>query len=322
MKMIKYIIIPAILIGLLSSCSEEVNDSSLQDDFLLKTLGPAIAGETMEFAYAMGTLEGTLVSATATANFEGGEGTGFDPHSYHTDSRGNDVGVLVATVNTEGSTSTADFDVDTVASTLRYTYVVPEEAKGQPFSITFEAESSTGETVTTKTPEYRVSEMDMVKEIVMTNDDVCYFSLETMQAYTEAEVVSEGMTENIDLIYIYDPVTPEGYIYGHSLVSPGSEEQYLNGRTVPSSFTKNRTKIEKLVFLRDMHFTGEVPAQFVDDIDLENLDLSQATDFVLGINSMNSVFVESEDGRYRAYIYFNEARSRTLTFGIKRMEMQ
>ncbi len=322
MKIIKYILISTIFLGILSSCSEEENESSLQDDFLLKTLGPAIAGETMDFAYAMGTLEGTLVSATATASFAGAEGTGFDPHSYHTDSRGTDVGVLVSTAETEGNTSTANFIVDTAASTLRYSYLIPEEAKGQSFSITFEAETSTGEVVSTKTPDYKVSNMDMIKEIVMTNDDINYFSLETMQAYTEAEVVSEGMTDKIDLIYIYDPVTPEGYIYGHSLVSPGSEEKYLNGRTIPSSFRKNKTKIERQVFLRDMHFTGTVPALFVDDIDLQTLDLSEATDFVLGLTTMSSVFVESEDGRYRAYMYFNEARSRTLTFGAKRLEMQ
>ena len=55
------------------------------------------------------------------------------------------------------------------------------------------------------------------------------FSLETMQAYTEAEVVAEGLSDKIDLIYIYAALTPDGYLYGHSLVSPGADEKYLNG---------------------------------------------------------------------------------------------
>lgn len=305
------------------SCSKDEDSTSLQDSFLKKDVGPAIAGETLEFAYAMATLDGSLTSAKATVNFTGAEGTGFDPHSYHTDSRGNDVGVLVATVSAEEGNYNAVFDVvDTMAATLRFNYVIPEEAKGQSLSITFTVESSTGEVVSTTTPSYPVSSMDLKRDIVMTNDDVCYFSLETMQAYTEAEVIDAGMQDKIDLIYNYDAITPEGYLYGHALVSPATEEKYLNGKTIPASFARNNTKIEQLAFLRDMQFSGEVPAHFVDDIDLETLDLSLATNFILRIFSGNSAFVESADGRYRAYLYFNEARSRTLTFGIKRLEIQ
>ena len=320
MKTTKYITALIILLTVIS-CSEEA-EKTLRDDYLMKTVAPAIVGEPIEFAYAMGALEGLLKSAVAEVNIAGAPGTGFDNQSYHTDSRGNDIGVLVADTSTDGNMSSAIFTVDTVAATLRYSYIVPEEAKGKEVSISFQAESTTGEKVTTNTPAFHVSKMDIKRDIVMSNADVCYFSLETMEAYTEAEVEAQGMTDKIDLIYGYDALTPEGFIYGHALFSPGSDEEYLNGRTVPAAFRKNKTKIEKYVFILDMQLSGAVPATYVDDIDFETLDLSHALDYILGIKNNNSAFIESEDGKYRAYIFVNSARSRRLTFGIKRYVME
>ena len=320
MKIIKYAICLSFILTAMS-CSKEESKTMLKNDLLMKTVAPPIAGETLEFAYAMGTLDGKLKSATAEVSIAGGAGTGFDTKSYHTDSRGNDVGVVVADTATKALLSTATFNVDTNASTLRFNYVIPVQAKGKMISVKFEAESTTGEKVSASSSQYKVSQMDLKRDIHMSSDDVCYFSIETMKAYTEAEVVAQGLTDKIDLVYYYDPLTPEGYFIGHALVSPGSDTKYLNGRTIPASFKKNKTKIEKQVFLRDMQLSGEIPAIFVDDIDLETLDMTDAADFVLGLSSTNSVFVETEDGKYRAYIYLNEARSHKLTFGIKRYQM-
>lgn len=320
MKLLKYILCLSVLISTIS-CTEE-KETLLRDDYIMKTYGPAIAGEPIEFAYAMGAMDGVLSAASALVNIPGAAGTGFDPNSYHVDSRGNDVGVLVADTSTEGGTSTAVFTYDTVVATLRYSYFVPEEAKGQNVSISFSAESSIGETVTTSVPEFRVSKMTMKRDIEMTDQDVCFFSVEDMQGYTEAEVIANGLEDKIDLIYIYDALNPEGYKYGHALVSPGSDERYFNEVNVPASFRTNKTKIEKRAYLWDSHFTGEVPAVYVDDIDLETLDLTGAADFTLGITKRTSAFLETADGRYRAYIYVNNARSSTLTFGIKRLEIQ
>lgn len=320
MNRVKYILSLFVLASLVS-CTEEA-DPLLKDDYLMKTYAPAVAGERIEFAYAMGAMEGTLTSATAQVNIPGAAGTGFDPNSYHTDARGNDVGVLVADVSTEGATSTAMFTYDTVVATLRYSYVVPEEAKGQMVSITFSAESSIGETVSTTTPEFRVSNMTMQRDIVLTDGDACYFSVENMRGYTEAEVIASGLEDKIDLIYIYDALNPDGFKYGHALVSPGSDEKYFNEVNVPESFRINHTLIEKKAYLWDSHFTGEVPAVYVDDIDLETLDLAGAADFVLDLTSRSSVFLETEDGRYHAYIYINNARGGEMTFGIKRLEVQ
>lgn len=320
MKRFKYMLCLFVLVSTIS-CTEET-ETLLKDDYIMKTYAPAVAGEPIEFAYAMGAMEGFLSEASAQVNISGAGGTGFDPNSYHVDSRGNDVGVLVADTSTEGGTSTAIFTYDTVVATLRYSYVVPEEAKGQVVSITFSAESSIGETVSSTVPEFRISKITMKRDIELSDQDVCYFSIGNMQGYTEAEVIANGLEDKIDLIYIYDALNPEGFKYGHALVSPGSDERYFNELNVPSSFRINKTKIEKKAYLWDSHFTGEVPTVYVDDIDLETLDLTDATDFILGISKRTSAFLETADGRYRAYIYVNNARSSTLTFGIKRIEIQ
>lgn len=320
MKALKYMLSFFVLFSLFS-CSEE-EEALLKDDYIMKTYAPAIAGEPLEFAYAMAAMEGTIVSATAEVNIPGADGTGFDPNSYHTDARGNDVGVLVADVTTEGTKSTAVFTADTVAATLRFSYVIPEEAKGETVFVTFTAESTMGETVSTTTEEYTVSNMTLKRDIVLTDGDVCYFSVEDMRGYTEAEVINGGLENKIDLIYIYDALSPDGYIYGHALVSPASDEKYFNELVVPSGFRLNSTKIEKKVYLWDMQFSGEVPAVYVDDIDLETLDLTGAADFVLGLSTRSSAFFETADGKYRAYIYINNARGGEMTFGMKRLEIE
>ncbi|MCF8381341.1 MAG: DUF4466 family protein [Bacteroidales bacterium] len=321
MKTIKHIVL---FLGILISgisCSDETA-SSLRDDYIMKTIAPAMVGETLEFAYAMGALDGVLASVTAEVNIIGAPGTGFNPNSFHVDSRGNDIGVLVADTSTESNISRAVFSIDTTAATLRFNYVVPEEARGQSVYITFEAESTLGEKVSTTTPKYPVSKMDIKRGIVMTDNDVCFFSIETMKSYTAAEVEAQGLTDKIDLMYLYDALNSDGIIYGHALVSPGSDEKYLNSRIIPASFSLNKTRIQKQVFIRDMQLSGTIPANFVDDIDLETLDLSNSLDFILGISNTNSAFIETADGKYRAYLFFNEAKRRTLTFGIKRLEMQ
>lgn len=320
MKIIKYIISFSLLAGLFS-CAEET-EPLLKDDYIMKTYAPAIAGEPLEFAYAMGAMEGTLATASAQANIAGAAGTGFDPNSYHTDARGNDVGVEVADVSTEGNVSSAVFTADTAVATLRYSYIIPEEAKGQKVSFTFSSESSIGETVQTSTAEYRVSNMTLKRDILLTDEDACFFSVENMRGYTEAEVIANGLQDKIDLIYIYDALNPDGFRYGHALVSPGSDEKYFNNVNVPESFRINSTLIEKKAYLWDSHLTGEVPAVYVDDIDLETLDLAGAADFILDVSSRSSAFLETADGKYRAYLYVNRARGGEMTFGMKRLQIQ
>jgi len=323
MKYIHQLLI-AFVVLVATACSKDVIEPTLMNDFLKKTEAPPVVGEKLEFAYAMATREGFLKNATAEVSIAGASGTGFETKSYHVDSKGTDVGVLVADTSTVSILSSAVFNKDTVSAALRFTYVVPKEAKGKTIQITFKVESTLGQVTTITTPVYNISNIEIARNVVMTNKNACYFSLETMKSYTEAQVNDQNMQDKIDLIYGYDPTTPapERYAYGHALLSPSTEVKYLNGRTVPANFKLNKSKIEKKVYLNDMLLSGVLPATYVDDIDLQTLEISHALDFILGIVSKNSVLVESEDGKYRAYIYVTSAASSKLTIGVKRLTIE
>src|SRR5690606_26167516 len=120
------------------SCDDEpvlIGDAvtALSNDCIKRSLpvAPNLIGEEIEFAYAMALPEelGNLTSAQVVASIPGGAGTYFDPNSYHTNESGQDVPVLVASESqTNGGTTSVQFTADTAAATLRFYYIVPEEA--------------------------------------------------------------------------------------------------------------------------------------------------------------------------------------------------
>ena len=74
--------------ALLSSCSKDEDSSSgLKNDFIKKTTAPAIVGQQLEFAYAMGSPLSTLTKASAQASIAGDANTGFGLYSYYTTSK-------------------------------------------------------------------------------------------------------------------------------------------------------------------------------------------------------------------------------------------
>src|SRR5690606_4254041 len=126
------------------SCDDEpvlMRDAvtSLSNDCIKRSLpiAPNLVGEEIEFAYAMAipTELGTLTSAEVVASIPGATGTYFDPNSYNTNASGQDVPVLVASDSqTSGATTSVQFTVDTAAATLRFYYIIPEEARGKEVS--------------------------------------------------------------------------------------------------------------------------------------------------------------------------------------------
>jgi len=309
-----------IITVMMLSCSKDVEDNTLTNDFLKKTEAPPVVGEPLDFAYAIATKRGKLIKATATVSIEGAPGTGFDTRSYYTNSAGTQIGVAVADTITKGSVSNATFTVDTNAVTLRFKYIIPEAARGKSVRVSFSAETNEGISVILSSEEYKVSTVDLVRNVVMTNDNACYFSLETMKSYTEAQVNSNNLANKIDLVYHFKATTPGGFTYGHSLLSTGTDAVQLNGKAIPTNFEKKSTKMEKKAFVNDMLLSGIVPSTYVDDIDFQTLNLANASDFVVDLRtaSRNSVFVESADGKYKAYLYINNATATNLTFSMKR----
>lgn len=300
------------------ACKKEESTKAFQNAVIKKTIGPNLVGEKILFSYAMGTTNGKLSSAQVIASIAGADGTGFEPYSWNTSASGGEVAVVVAeNCVTNDATSSASF-IDTAAATLRYFYVVPEEARGKSVSFTFSGKSSNGENVNYTTDSYPVSNIDMVRNIEVEDNAACYLSIRDMKAYSKAEVDADaGLAASIDLIYLYREKA--GVSFAHALVSPAANA-YLEGAEVPSG-SSNDTKIEKQVNIRDQHLSGKQYAVFVDDIDFKNLNLANAADFVLNFKTDEGAWVETNDGKYRAFIYINAADNSTksMTISMKRL---
>lgn len=346
MKLFKYAMLSAIAL-VCFSCSDDDDNTSIQNDMIKKTVSPAIVGEKIEFAYAMGTTTGKLSKAEATASIAGTEGTGFELYSWFTargdlnvggvSYRGGDDVPLqtVSNTSTNGATSIAEMmdkvdahyinptiafgtsQTELIAATLRYNYVVPEEARGKTVSFVFTATASTGAKVSYQTPAYTISKMDMKRLIEMENEGACYFSIADMKAYTKEEVEAQGLASKIDFIYLYEPKL-NGYDYNHSFVSPATDPAYIAISGIVPNGAFNSTPMEKRANVHDAQLKGSNPATYVDDIDFETLDLTGALDYVLDFKKDDSAFMKSADGKYAAYIYVNSIGSGKMTISIKR----
>ncbi len=346
MKLLKYVMLSAIAFSCFA-CSDD-DDSALKNDYLKKTVAPAIAGEKIEFAYAMGATNGQLDKAEARASIAGADGTGFELYSWFTARNkmevngvtyqaGEDVPLqTVKDATTSGTISTANMmdkadehymnptvpfgtsQATLIAATVRYNYVVPEEAKGKNISFTFSSTSSTGAKASCSTQSYTVSKMDMKRLIEMQNGGACYFSIADMKAYTKEEVAAQNLAGKIDFIYLYQE-SLNGFEYKHSFVSPATDPKYIAISGIVPSGSNNRTPMEKRANVRDAQLKGDVPNVYIDDVDFQTLDLGAAVDYALTFSKDDGAFMKTADGKYAAYVYVNSIdNSGKMTVSIKR----
>lgn len=331
----KYISLYALLsvLILFASCKKEEKEVGLKNDLIKKTITPLLVGEKIQFAYAMGSKKGNLSNATAMASIAGATGTGFEGGSWRAEISGTENFTLVANgLITTGQTSSATFFVDTAASTLRYYYVIPEEARGKEISFEFNSVNKAGDKATYKTPAYKVSRMDMKRTITMVGTAVgaCYFSIADMKAYTAAEVNAGNLSSKIDFVYAYAATvvvtipTPGTAAYGHSLVSPSSAN-FPAGFTIPATWTKNTTLMERKIgiALFDGQLKGDVNiGLYIDDLDLQKQSFTGSAAYALGLTTDGGTFMKTADGKYTAYIYVNTVTNATSTavISIKRYQ--
>ncbi len=327
MKLRYYIILPLICFTLcFVSCSDD-NEykipegiTELQNDCIKRGIKPNLVGDTIQFAYAMALPKGTghLVSARAEASIPGDPKTSFNNKSYHTSSGGMDIGVEVAgpSVN-EGKMTEITFTTDTCAATLRYYYVIPEEARGKQVSFKFYASDSNGRQVSYNMGPYNISNMDKKLDIVLSNES--FFSIEDMAVYDKTAAAANP--EKMDLVYIYKVI--RGIDYAHSLVSPGADSQYFQGVTMPEG-VNNSTKFWKVYASADQDLARDEYGVFVDDLDLQKITFTNAPDFGINMTQKSGAWVETSDGRYRAYFYVNAVNNgkKTMTISIKRLKVK
>jgi hypothetical protein len=295
----------------------------LQNEAIKRTLGPNIVGQQIEFAYAMAILpsKGKLVACKAVASIAGAAGTYMENRSFYTASNGADVGVPVGTPSvTSGTTTTVTYDHDTSAATLRYYYVIPEAARGKTVTITFTATSSDGESISTVMGPYTIAKMDMTLNMKVSNGNLMYISIADSTVYNAADAAAHAAS--IDLVYLYRNLTTSAF--NHALVAPAADPQYLPGVTLPTGV--NRTAKELKAFnVQDHNLapTEQYGTLFIDDVDFQTIDLSNQPNFAINLKADAGVWVETADGKYRAYLFFNAvATSGTATISMKRYAMK
>lgn len=307
-NLLNYTVVLATSVLVLAGCTKQKDfeiptaSDKLQNDAIKRGLGPNIVGQRIEFAYAIAIKpdKGKLQSASVEASIPGAAGTFLEHRTFSTNTSGADVPITVGNPSTtSGNTTTVTITKDTSASTLRYYYVVPEEARGKTVSFTFRATSTTGESVSYQLGPYNVSTMDM-KRLITLNSATPYFSIADMTAYSAADAANNA--GKIDLVYLYRVLTTSTFL--HALVAPAADPAYLPGITLPNGV--NRTaKIQKQFNLPDYNLAQIQTGVYIDDLDFEKIDLSNMPNYAINLRAEAGVWVETADGKYRAYIYLN-----------------
>ena len=315
---------------LVQSCKKEDDEKgNLTNQFIKRTTAPLIVGEKIEFAYGMGSRNGKLSGAQAIANIPGAIGTIWEIVTHRTVNALDVTIVVGANSVTNAGTSSVSI-LDTNATTLRYFYIIPEEARGKDLSIKFSSSNKAGETATVNTPNYRISKMDMKRLIplVGTASGARFFSIADMKAYTQAEVDAGNLSGKIDFAYAYaTTITPTttAYTYGHSLVSPAETTYFPTGLGITPSWSKNSTSMERK--LGNTFYDGQLKGDlnnsiFVDDIDLNEQEFKGSAKFALTLVADASVFMKTQDGKYTAIIYVNSINNGTSSAVISLKRIQ
>lgn len=306
-KNIQFSFLVIMMLASLVACKKEeytIPDpvSQLTNDCIKRTIGPSIVSLPLEFAYAMAIPKssGKLVSAQVEASIAGATGTYLEHRSFFTNASGVDVPVVVGSPSvTLEKTTKMTYSIDTNAATLRYYYVIPEEARGQSVSFTFSVTSSDGKTASYKMGPYSISKMSIRRNLAVSNGVNAFISIEDMAVYNAA--AAAAIPGKIDLVYLFraSPTT-----FAHALVSPGADAAYLPGVVLPSGVNRS-TKLRKVFNLQDRNLANLQFGIYVDDIDLKNVDMVDMPNYAIGLRAEAGVWVETADKKYRAYIFVN-----------------
>jgi len=286
------------------SCSSDNNSSILQNDCIKRSIGPNLVGSDIDFAYAMALPRsaGKIESASVEASIQGAPETWLEHNSYYTSpSGGADIGITIGNPSTHsGNKTEVIFTRDTCAATLRYHYRIPEEARGKEVLFTFSAKASNGETVSYSMGPYTVARMNMKLDMNVSDNNLCFISLEDMTVYDAAGAAANP--GKIDLVYLYRNIA--GISFEHAFVSPGANPEYLPNVTLPSGAGK-KSKLRKAWNLEDRQLARRAAGIYIDDLDFIELDMKEMPNYALNMVELSGLWVETEDGKYRAYIYIN-----------------
>ena len=325
MKKIHALICLSLLATAVTACSGNDDNEILpiNNKCLKRTQGPNLVGNDIYFVYAMAMPYGSgqLQTCTVEASIPGADETWLEHNSYYTNSSGFDVAVPVGepSVNS-GARTTVTFNTDTCAAALRYYYRIPEEARGKEVSFRFTATARDGRTISMNMGPYTISKQYMVRDISLSRSR-CYISLENMAAYTLEE--AREIPDKIDLVYLWRNKINQGVEFGHTFASPVADREWLDNLEVPETMTRD-LHMRKEWGIIDGHLTDEPDyGTYIDDIDFETIKLADMPNYCVNMKEKGGMWIETADGRYRAYVYINSLRSTSGgVISIKRYDMR
>lgn len=330
LKIKYFVILTMICLGGVS-CDQDIvligdPATELTNDCIKRSLpiAPNLVGEELEFAYAMALPKelGKLTSAQVVATIPGATGTYFDSNSYHTNASGQDIPVLVASASqTSGATTSIQFTADTCAATLRYYYIIPEEARGKEVSFVFSAKSSNGQSVEYRMGAYKISTMNITRNLALTPAEQCYISFRdnTNAAiiYSKSQLEADpSLASKIDIVYGYHTNAD----LSHAFYAAGSPEAYRPNVAFPAGFS-NETKMIQEYGLRDRQLSGLHYSHFIDDADFKAINMDRSINRALQLKEEAGVWVETADGAYRAFVFVNKTAATGMTISVKRYKM-
>lgn len=311
MKKIPVILCLSLLAAAFTACSDKNENEILpiNNKCLKRTQGPNLVGNDIYFVYAMAMPYGSgqFQTCTVEASIAGAEETWLEHNSYYTNSSGFDVAVPVGepSVN-EGVRTTVTFNTDTCAAALRYYYRIPEEARGKKVSFRFSATARNGRSIAMNMGPYTISKQYMTRNITLSKSR-CYISLEDMAAYTLEE--AKAIPDKIDLVYLWRNKINQGIEFGHTFAAPAADRQWLDNLEVPETMTRD-LHMRKEWGIIDGHLTDDPDyGTYIDDIDFETIRLSDMPDYCVNMKEKGGMWIETADGKYRAYLYINSLRS-------------
>lgn len=332
----KKFLLSLITLSALMSCQKS-EEQTFKCDALDRSWGIHMVGEEMSFAFASAMPYGTgkVRAVKVVASIAGAEGTGWDVNTYKTDAAGQDVPSLAAEIieQSDPCASKANLIVDTCAITLRYKYVIPEEARDKDVSFIFYSANDRNEVV-----QYEMGPLHCSRQYCTTglqaSNSRCYISVEDMAVYTYDEVVSQN--KKVDLIYAYRAVPTDSSPSGSGstgglnkcFMSPTSEAisriAELNDVVLPPE--ERNTKLRESAHAKDEVIEKTKWHLYITDEDFAAMDFSKAgysnlvTNFV---TAYNCIWIETADGKYRAWMWVNTPAGAgdAITFGMKRYKM-
>jgi archaellum component FlaF (FlaF/FlaG flagellin family) len=324
-------------VGLLTSCEEEEYE---RIQYIKKTLGPFIVGQSYDFAFSIASGDNSVLKdVEIEASYPGASGTNLDKECYWTDPSGKDFNEeMLQNISMDGKTIRASVSgnkteyrggYNSYAITLRYKYVVPEDARGKIIRFIVRYTTQNGAQQEYSTENYEVNNMDLALNIILTdpenNSGVRYFSISDLRAYTMEEAASKSAS--VDFVYRYnssDIVTSGGsrVRLNHSFIAP-AHPLFLNTDYVPANWTKNNTCIEVRKW-DDMQLRGAVPNNYVTDRDIRDAEMKGVSTAEYNLAANFGMLIQTADGAYRAYVYVKSVNNanRSVTLGIKSLKMK